>query len=260
MSKATISDRENTIAVDIPLTTTSGKIRIKNRSSFYEYGIPVATRQNNFSLSHYVEWQIGYDTTLDDADKMAETTQADKRFHAYNREEKALYELSEYLYYLAKWGLIAQQELKDLSEAIKKIDSKNLIENHPNCQIKRTHPREIQLNEIAFYESKIEYPLLVHRFGTYEIIAEIVVREKQKAIGTQAMLYFCFPITELKSSRVLLGRMASPKETAKFLINKDNFRIITEMIGIFGMLSDSHRFDVLAILELIRKDIFVPGQ
>ncbi len=35
MSKATINDLKKTIAVDIPLTTTSGKIRTKNRSSFY---------------------------------------------------------------------------------------------------------------------------------------------------------------------------------------------------------------------------------
>lgn len=128
--ETTINDQKS-ITVDIPLTTTSGKIRIKNRSSFYEYGLPVATRQNNFLQSNYVEWQIGYDTTLDDAEKMAETTLGTKRFTAYNHREKA-----------------------------------------------------------------------------------------------------------------------------KFIFDKHNYRIIPEMIRIFGMLSESHRFDTLAILKLIHEDIF----
>ena len=255
MPKTTINDQKS-ITVDIPLTTTSGKIRIKNRSSFYEYGLPVATRQNNFLQSNYVEWQIGYDTTLDDAEKMAETTLGTKRFTAYNHREKALYELSEYMFYLVTWGFIKELELRNLCEVISRTDSQNLIENHSACQIKRTHPKEIKLNDVAFYESKIEYPLLVHRFEAYEIIAEIVVREKQKAVGTQAMLYFCFPITELTSSKTLLGRAAEPKETANFIFDKHNYRIIPEMIRIFGMLSESHRFDTLAILKLIHENIF----
>ena len=46
-------------------------------------------------------------------------------------------------------------------------------------------------------------------FGDYEIIAEITIREKQRAVGTQSMLYFCFPITELKSEDPLIGRCAN---------------------------------------------------
>ncbi|MDP2989049.1 MAG: R.Pab1 family restriction endonuclease, partial [Kiritimatiellota bacterium] len=75
------------------------------------------------------------------------------------------------------------------------------------------------------------------------------------AVGTQAMLYFCFPITELQANPALLGRTAQPKETAKFVFNKDNFRIIPKMIRIFGMLSKSHQFDILAIIELIQRKI-----
>ncbi|STQ85243.1 hypothetical protein [Helicobacter muridarum] len=37
------------IFAEIPLTTQSGKIRVKTRNSFYEYGLPTATRQTPFS-------------------------------------------------------------------------------------------------------------------------------------------------------------------------------------------------------------------
>lgn len=194
MSKAKFLDNHS-IAVQIPLTAPSGKIRVKTRSSIFEYGIPIATKKNKFSQMNYVEWQIGYDTTLDDKEKMAETSLGHLRFSAYNGKTKALYELSEYMFKLHQFGYITKKEINTLIQEIEKIPESKLIENHPSCQIKRTHPKENIINGIEFWKSKIEYPLLIHRFGVYEIIAEIVVREKQKAIGTQAMLYFCFPIT-----------------------------------------------------------------
>ena len=49
------------ILVDIPLTTPTGKTRIKSRSMFYEYGKPHATRSVPLTQNNYVEWQIGYD-------------------------------------------------------------------------------------------------------------------------------------------------------------------------------------------------------
>ncbi|PIR39966.1 MAG: hypothetical protein COV33_02385 [Candidatus Zambryskibacteria bacterium CG10_big_fil_rev_8_21_14_0_10_34_34] len=65
------------------------------------------------------------------------------------------------------------------------------------------------------------------------------------------MLYFCFPITELKSESSLIGRCANTKEFAYFEINKNNSFIILEMVKIFGMLSPSHQYDTLEILDLI---------
>ncbi len=253
MSKAVIIDGA-CIEAPIPLTTTSGKIRVKNRSSIFEYGLPFASRQNNFVQSNYIEWQIGYDAVTDDPDKLRETNLPTKVFDGYNSKRKALYELSEYLYYFAKWRFIKRDALLSLAEKIRAIPESYLVENHSDCQIKRTHPRETRINDVSFYQSKIEYPLLIHRFDVYEIIAEIVVREKQRAIGTQAMLYFCFPISELKTESPLIGRKAEIKESGWFIINRKNCGILLEMIGIFGMLSMSHRFDVLAILDLLNAE------
>ena len=58
---------DNKIFVEIPLTAQSGKARVKIRNSFYEYGLPTATRQVPFSQKHYIEWQIGYDADKSDS-------------------------------------------------------------------------------------------------------------------------------------------------------------------------------------------------
>ena len=43
-----VNVKDKKIRVEIPLTTQSGKIRVKIRNSFYEYGIPTATKKFHF--------------------------------------------------------------------------------------------------------------------------------------------------------------------------------------------------------------------
>ncbi|MCQ2741543.1 MAG: R.Pab1 family restriction endonuclease [Alphaproteobacteria bacterium] len=97
----------------------------------------------------------------------------------------------------------------------------------------------------------VEYPLLVYQFGNFEIVAEIKITEKQYAIGVQPMLYLCFPITELENSEKLLGRTAKTKETANFVINKENISVFLEMLKLFGTLSKNHNKDIISIINVI---------
>jgi len=252
-----IDEINKEIVVAIPLTTTNGKIRVKQRDNIYGYGLPFASRSKEFNLNNYIEWQIGYDIEVgkEFSDKIEQslTTIKDISFLAYNGKNKYLYELSEYLFYFTKFGIFKIEELRDLKEEISSIDKVNLIDNHPHCQIKRTHPKEDSINRLNFEVLKIEYPQLIHKFEDFEIIAEITIREKQRAVGVQPMLYFCFPITKLESSEVLVGRIANKKEFAYFTFNKNNAFIVLEMIKIFGMLSKSHQHDIIEILNSIIK-------
>ena len=93
----TIDNFKKEINVLIPLTVPTGKIRIKQRSILNEYGIPFASRTNNFTQSCYVEWQIGYDVIISDKEKLKESTLQNVNFIGANGKEKALYELSEYI-------------------------------------------------------------------------------------------------------------------------------------------------------------------
>ena len=236
------------ILVDIPLTRHSGKIRIKSRSMFYEYGEPHATRSKPLTQNNYVEWQIGYDLEYKERDG---SSLPHISFIAYNGKKKVLYELSEYLYYFYFWGMITLSDLRGTLEFLSDLKEENLLSNHPDCQIARTHPIEKQINNTTFFGMTLKYPQLVYKFGKYEIIAEITIREKQRAIGVQPMLYLCFPVTELQVSDNLIGRIAQKEETAQFVIDKSNYNIVIEMVKVFGMLSPSHHKDILGIIKSI---------
>ena len=239
------------ITVAVPLTTTSGKTRVKKRSILNEYGIPVATCQNNLTNSCYIEWQIGYDVVVAETDKLSLTTLGDIRFMGANGKEKAFYELSEYIYYLAKWGIVSHKSLSDIKNMIVNIPSSQLFDNHTELSIKRSHFIEKEFNNLPFLFTRVEYPLIVYKFGKYEIIAEIMIREKQRAIGVMPMLYLCFPITELKTDFPLLGRRARSKEHGDFIIDKDNTNVFLELLKLFGMLSENHRNDMISIIDVI---------
>ena len=86
-----ISNREG-LKVVLPLTQPTGKIRVKRRNAFNEYGQPVATRQLPLSQCDYVEWQIGYDLEVD---KAIGTSLESIRFINNAGKEKCPYELSE---------------------------------------------------------------------------------------------------------------------------------------------------------------------
>lgn len=247
---------DNKIFVEIPLTAQSGKARVKIRNSFYEYGLPTATRQIPFSQKHYIEWQIGYDADKSDNEKMNLTSLKNTEFIGANGKKKALYELSEYLFYFTKFGIIKINEINDILKFLENIDSNDFLDSQ--FQILRSHPIQQNILGIDFYCSEVKYPLLVHKFCSFDILIEIIIKEKQRAIGVQPMLYVCFPITELKpadNKADLIGRVADSKECAYLILDSKDKQFLLEAFKIFGILSESHNHDVKRILELIKKEI-----
>lgn len=121
---------DNKIYVEIPLTSQSGKSRVKIRNSFYEYGLPTATKQNPFSQKHYIEWQIGYDADKSDNDKMKLTSLKNTEFIGANGKNKSLYELSEYLFYFIKWEIISIDEINDILSFLENINKNNFLDSN----------------------------------------------------------------------------------------------------------------------------------
>ncbi|MGL2811106.1 R.Pab1 family restriction endonuclease [Helicobacter pylori] len=245
MSLIKVNDDKKVIEVSIPLTSTSGKARVKIRHAFSDYGISTATRKIPFSLKHYVEWQIGYDVPIKDKEKFELTTLKDEKYHflGANNQVKTLYELSEIIDYAKRLGLIS------LENTLKYLEKqKQFIED--NFMITRERFRSHQFGGMDFELSRISYPLLIHFFNDNQL-SEIVIREQQYGSKTQAMLYFCFSILELKTATPLLNRTAALKEHALLTIHKTNALVFLEMLKIFGLLSQAHHNDVLKILEKI---------
>jgi len=63
-----------------------GKIRIKERFAFSDYGIPIPPTQTVITAKHYIEWQIGYDKVVPKGDAY--------HFIGANGKTKCIYELS----------------------------------------------------------------------------------------------------------------------------------------------------------------------
>lgn len=251
MPQILIKDKEHLIEIPILLTVVSGKIRIKNRSILNEYGTPVAAKRDGFTLSNYVEWQIGYDVVKKEAEKLAESSLPHTEFLGANGKVKALYELSEYIWYFYKWGVISRKELEDVISYLDFIKKDDFIDNNSELQIDRSHPIAKRINNFNFEYTQVKYPLLIYKFNGYEIITEIKITEKQYAIGTQPMLYLCFPVTELKTENNLIGRTATVKEIAYFEISEKNIKVFLEMLKMFGILSRNHKHDILQIINTV---------
>ncbi|WRA15074.1 R.Pab1 family restriction endonuclease [Helicobacter pylori] len=248
MSLIKVNDDKKVIEISIPLTSISGKARVKIRHAFSDYGISTATRKIPFSLKHYVEWQIGYDVPIKDKEKFELTTLKDEKYHflGANNKVKTLYELSEIIDYAKQLGLISLENLENTLKYLEK--QKQFIED--NFTITRERFRSHQFGGMDFELSRISYPLLIHSFNDNQL-SEIVIREQQYGSKTQAMLYFCFSILELKTATPLLNRTAALKEHAFLIIHKTNALVFLEMLKIFGLLSQVHHNDVLKILEKI---------
>jgi len=178
-----IDEITKTLSIAIPLTKGTEKTRIKKRSFFNEYGLPVSTKAESFSLSCYVEWQIGYDVVISDEEKLNRTTIKDKIFTGANGKNKTLYELSEYVYYFYKWGLVSKGQLLGIKDFLTRLIEENFIDNPKNFAIERSHPIDKQVLGIDFYYTQVKYTMIVHKFGNYENLTEIKITDKQYAIG-----------------------------------------------------------------------------
>lgn len=211
-------DNEN-ITVAIPLTEHTGKARVKSRNIWYGYGNPVATRNNNFESNFYIEWQIGYDIVTTDKNKLELSTLQEKTFTGANRKEKALYELSEYLYYFYEMDIISKDEIQKLLDEITNIDDNKLIEQNADLSVQRSYPVKYILEGMDFQKSIVQYPLLLYKLSSFEVLVEIIIKEKQYAVGLQPMLYVCVPVTELQTDKEpLIGRCAEEKGDSIFNI------------------------------------------
>ncbi|GAA7339775.1 R.Pab1 family restriction endonuclease [Helicobacter pylori] len=160
MSLIKINHDKKMIEVSIPLTSISGKVRVKIRHAFSDYGISTATRKIPFSLKHYVEWQIGYDVPIKDKEKFELTTLKDEKYHflGANNKVKTLYELSEMIYYAKQLGLISLENLENTLKYLEK--QKQFIED--NFMITRERFRSHQFGGMRFsiLELKTATPLL----------------------------------------------------------------------------------------------------
>lgn len=252
------------LLVRLPLTTPTGKVRVKRRDPSSGYVSPVSTRKKGgggMRPGDYIEWQIGYDLAAKDKNKSLTNLHVEfersKSGKSKKKEKKFPYELSELLYYARQFGWVGDKDLLKLYSDIGKVPEDRLLENLKDM---RTSPRSsgrVTINEIPFEKKVAWHTFLIHDLSESGIFAEVQIREKQRAVGIQPMLYFCIPFGNLDFVPIIpeSGRLANKKEKCGWSVGKDEGPLILNLFRILGMLSLRHRDDTLAILSTLFPDI-----
>ena len=237
-----------TIHIKLSLTEPTSKARVKQRSGFDSIGQPVASRQRDFQEDFYLEWQIAYDTL--DSDKSINKISFQRvKLSDPIPQTKFSYELSDYLCSSIKIGLLPKTILAELLSFGASIKPTNYIEStyHPS---RKNYTNEVK-GTIDFIIYNEELPVLVHDCGATFI--EMMVQPKQRAVGSQAMLFFDIPITEVLEWPNLQGRPANTKEKVTFVIDENNGSILIQLAKCFMLASRQHNTDMVAILKAIKR-------
>ncbi len=253
MAEIILETKNNSLTIKIPLTS-QGKFRCKNRSTSTEYGNGFAPKTTEFTQDAYVEWQIGYDTKISDADKKT-TSLKEYTFIGANNSEKYLYELSEILWHLCKIGLITLEQINSLYNEI--LNYGVFLQENFQIQMSTIGPETI--NNKKTTKSIITLPTFTFDEGiNNEIFTEISIQKQQYATGVQPMLYVIIPVLAFDNGISIIGKTSTEITHGIYTIStKERANLFLKIMSYFGFCSEKHQHDVLEILKIIKEKAFI---
>jgi hypothetical protein len=228
------------VRVRLPLTDVTGKVRVKEKSSD-GFGLPVAPMKVPLGKKHYLEWQIGYDIPGTNSP----TVVPEIKF-IRNGETKYGHELAKIIFEAMRLGILSTNDLLHEIDSLKKIPPNGFEENQA-VQV------EVSTNAAADgFQSAIQR-LPQFTKTTPHGWVQIQLKQKQRAVGYQAMVYVCLPLSEVLA---MDGTPRQPgnarsKETVYYDFNSANADLLLDIIQAFGMASQQHNQDIRQILEKI---------
>lgn len=234
----------------LPLTQPTGLVRVKQRNNIYEAGIPIATRQKKFTPNLYLEWQIAYDT-----EKISESRQqiifTRHKINDDSKMQKATYELTDLLFEAIQIGLLPKDIIADLISFGSSIrDNEYIVFSiQPSMEGNGT----FALHKFQFFVCYERRPILLYQYGNNLI--ELVIKPKQRAVGSQVMLFFDIPVTELEEWKELQDRTANKNEQVTWTLNKNNSNVLVYIAKCFMLGSKQHNSDLLSIWEAMQKKL-----
>jgi hypothetical protein len=226
-------------------TKNKGKFRWKNRHDNSKFGSVFATREIPFKEQSYLEWQIGYDSTIEHKTKT--TILSNMVFIGANGKEKNPYELAEILFLLMELKLISIQNIKNLKKEIEETN----FSFEDSFTIKTSIKENIDISGFNFYQHNIILPTFSDFADDRSISIEISIKQQQYASGTQPMVYLVIPINNFKNGNEMLGLTSNEIDKAIFSINYENKQLVLNLFKYFGICSVRHKSDVITILDLI---------
>jgi hypothetical protein len=230
----------NSVRIRLPLTDVTGKIRAKEMTAD-GFGIPVAPSKTVLGEKHYLEWQIGYD--ISNTNSLSVVTEI--KFQR-NGETKYGHELSKIIFEAVRLGLLSTNDLIREIEALKKIPPTEFEES-------RAVQVEVSTNSgVDGFQSAVER-LPQFTKTTPHGSVQIQLKQKQRAVGYQAMVYVCLPMNRVLDVNGNLRKPgpAKSKETVYYDFNHENAAFILDIIRAFGIASQQHNEDIRQILRKI---------
>ena len=242
-----VGSAADAIEVRLPLTDVSGPARVKQRSAD-GFGMPVAPTKTPLDTSTYIEWQIGYDTLDPQHWSIAPSVK-------FKREGRTKYgcELSQMLAEAHRLGFLSGDQLRRESDTLAGIGDATLeaqekIALAPDAD---TLPGQAARGGFARHVQKV--PAYVKETPHGRI--EIQLKQKQRAVGYQAMVYVCIPQTQwLTGDASRPPRAARTKETVTVRFDEESAAFLLDIVRAFGIASSEHNDDLRKIIGCILAD------
>src|SRR5277367_2373581 len=230
----------DSVRVRLPLTDVTGKVRVKEKSSG-GFGIPVAPSKTVLGEQHYLEWQIGYDIP----NTNSPTVVPEIKF-IRNGETKYGHELSKIIFEAVRLGILSTNDLVQEIDSLKKIPPTEFEENQA-VQV------EVSTNAAADGFQSAVQRLPQFTKSTPHGWVQIQLKQKQRAVGYQAMVYVCLPMAEVLAMDGSPRKPGSArsKETVYYDFTRANSELLLDIIHAFGIASQQHNEDIRQILGKI---------
>ena len=235
-----ISATTNSVRVRLPLTDVTGKVRVKEKSSD-GFGLPVAPMKTLLDKKHYLEWQIGYDIPNTNSPSVVPEIKFIR-----NGETKYGHELSKIIFEAIRLGILSTNDLVQEIVSLKHILPTEFEESQA-VQV------EVSTNAAADGFQSAVQRLPQFTKSTPHGWVQIQLKQKQRAVGYQAMVYVCLPMSEVLAMDGLprKGGNAKSKETVYYDFNRANSDLLLDIIHAFGIASQQHNEDIRNILGKI---------
>jgi len=230
----------DSIRVRLPLTDVTGKVRVKEQT-LDGFGIPVAPSKTILGEKDYLEWQIGYDIPNTNSPSVVLQIKFQR-----NGERKYGHELSKIIFEAVRLGILSTNDLIREIEDLKAIQPSEFEESQP-VQV------ETSTNAAANgFQSAVER-LPQFTKATPHGSVQIQLKQKQRAVGYQAMVYVCLPMNQVldMNGNSRKSGPAKSKETVYYDFNRENAAFILDIIHAFGIASQQHNEDIRQILETV---------
>lgn len=230
----------NAIRVRLPLTDVTGKVRVKETTPD-GFGLPVAPSKTVLGKKHYLEWQIGYDVPNTNSPTVVPQIRFTRK-----GETKYGHELSKILFEAVRLGFLSTNAVAEELALLKKNYSGTFEES-------RSVEVEVSTNKTADgFQSAVQRVPQFTKTTPHGSV-QIQLKQKQRAVGYQAMIYVCLPMNGVLTmdGAPRPPARAKSKETVLYEFNAANAAFLMDIVHAFGMASRQHNEDIRNILGKI---------